>query len=64
MKRMELLERQLGPAARLISAADREWLVKEMSAIEAVDRKLREIDKGATDFAAMSALPTGRALRR
>lgn len=64
MNRMELLERQLGPTARLISEADRQWLVKEMSAIEDVDRKLREIDKGATDFAAMSALPAARTARR
>ena len=53
MTAADFIDRQLGSCARLISPADREWLVREISLIEVVSHKLAEVDKGALDFAAM-----------
>jgi len=55
MSAAEFVDRQLGSSAGLIPPADREWLVREMSLIEYVSRRLAEVDKTSLDFAAMSS---------
>ncbi len=52
----DFIGRQLGPCDKLISPADREWLIREMSSIEAVSRKLAEVEKGPLDFSTMCPL--------
>lgn len=54
MTSVDYVDRQLGAPARLISAADREWLAREVELIELRARKLAEVEKRPSDFAAMS----------
>jgi len=56
MSAADFVDRQLGPSARLIAPADREWLVREMSSVEGVARRLAEVDKDPLDFAPMCPL--------
>ncbi len=53
MSAADFVDRQLGSSARLVTPADREWLVREASLIAEVSRRLAEVDKGPLDFAAM-----------
>lgn len=53
MSAADFVDRQLGSSARLIPSADLEWLVREMSSIEEVARRLAEVDKDPLDFAPM-----------
>jgi hypothetical protein len=53
----DMIDQRLGPSAARISDADREWLIREMSAIEVVSRKLAEVEKEPLDFAAISPPP-------
>ncbi|GEM_PF-4659489 len=60
MSAADFVDRRLGSSARLIPAADREWLARETSFIAEVSRRLAEVEKSPLDFAAMSPLsPAG-----
>lgn len=52
MKEDACVDRLLGTSSRLITPADREWLVQESKLIEEVSRRLADVEKGPLDFAA------------